>query len=56
MAKDIENGKCKRSCPKMREDGVYVIRRRSELLMRMSYSKNEVIPLPYDHPFSLLFV
>ncbi|XP_068674368.1 uncharacterized protein [Montipora foliosa] len=56
MGKDIENGKYKRLCPKMREDGVYVIRGRSELWMEMSYNKREVILLPYDHPFSRLFV
>lgn len=56
MGKDIENGKYKRLCPKMREDGVYVIRGHSELWMEMSYKKREVILLPYDHPFSCLFV
>ena len=40
----------------MGEDGVYVIRGRSELWMEMSYNKREVILLPYDHPFSRLFV
>ena len=39
----------------MREDGIYVIRGRSELWMEMSYNKREVILLPYDHPFSRLF-
>ena len=53
---NIENGKYKRLCPKMREDGVYVIRGRSELWMEMSYNKREVILLPYDHPFSHLFI
>ena len=33
MGKDIENGNYKRLCPKMREDGIYVIRGRSELWM-----------------------
>ena len=56
MGKDTENGKYKRLCPKMGEDGVYVIRGRSELWMEMSYNKREVILLPYDHPFSRLFV
>ena len=56
MGKDIENGKYKRLCQKMREDGVYVIRGRSELWMEMNYDKREVILLPYDHPFSCLFV
>ena len=56
MGKDIENGKYKRLCPKMREDGVYVIRGRSELWMEMSYHKIEVILLPCHHPFSRLFV
>ncbi|KAK2555758.1 hypothetical protein P5673_022339 [Acropora cervicornis] len=56
MGKDIENGKYKRLCQKMREDGVYVIRERSELWMEMNYNKREVIFLPYDHPFSCLFV
>ena len=56
MGKDIQNGKYKRLCPKMREDGVYVIRGRSELWMEMSYNKREVILLPYDHPFSRLFI
>ena len=56
MGKDIENGKYKRLCPKMSEDGVYVIRGRSELWMEMSYNKREVILLQYDHPFSRLFV
>lgn len=39
----------------MRDDGVYLIRGRSELWM-MSYNKREVILLPYGHPFSRLFV
>ena len=38
MGKDIENGKYKRLCPKMRYDGVYVIRGRSELWMAMTTS------------------
>ena len=46
MGKDIENGKYKRLCQKMREDGVYVIRERSELWMEMNYNKREVIFLP----------
>ena len=52
MGKDIENVKYKRLCQKMREDGVYVIRGRSELWMEMNYDKREVILLPYGHPFS----
>ena len=40
----------------MRDDGVYVIRGRSELWIEVSYNKREVTLLPYDHPFSRLFV
>ena len=56
MGKDIENGKYKRLCPRMREDGIYVIRGCSELWMEMSYNKREVILLPYNHPFSRLSI
>ena len=56
MGKDIENGKYKQLCAKMREDGVYVIRGRSELWTEISYNKREVILLPYDYPFPGLFV
>ena len=55
MGKDIENGEYKWLCPKMHEDGVYVIRGHSELWMEMTYNKREVILLPYDHPFSSPF-
>ena len=55
MASDVKIGKYKRLCPKTREDGVIVVGSRTSKWMHMSYDKSEVILLPREHRFSLLY-
>ena len=55
MRNDIEYGKYNRLCPNIRKDGIYVVSSRMAKL-QTNYSGNEVILLPYDHPFSHLYV
>ena len=55
MRNDIEDGKYNRLCPTTRKDGIYVVSSRIAKL-QTNYSDNEVILLPYDHPFSRLYV
>ena len=55
MRNDIEDGKYNRLCPTTRKDGIYVVSSRIAKL-QTNYSGNEVILLPYDHPFSRLYV
>lgn len=55
MDKEIKEGKYKRLCPRLREDEIYVVGDRATRWMEMSYNKNEVILLPYEHRFSRLY-
>ena len=55
MKKDMERGKYKRLCPRVRDDGVIVVGGRTEKWMEMSYNKSEVPLLPYKHDFSRLY-
>ena len=55
MRNDIEDGKYNCLCPTTRKDGIYVLSSRIAKL-QTNYSDNEVILLPYDLPFSRLYV
>lgn len=55
MNRELKKGKYKRLCPRMREDGIYVVGDRTTRWMEMSYNKKEVILLPYEHRFSQLY-
>lgn len=55
MDKHVKDGKYKRLCPRIRSDGIYVISGRGEKWMEMSYSKGDVILLPYQHRLSKLY-
>ena len=55
MRNDIQDGKYNRLCPTTRKDGMHVVSSRIAKL-QTNYSDNEVILLPYDHPFSRLYV
>ena len=55
MRNDVEDGKYNRLCPTTRKEGIYVVSSRIAKL-QTNYSGNEVILLPYDHPFSRLYV
>ena len=55
MVQDIAKGKFKRLSPKLREDGIVVVRNITEKWVHMSYNKSETILLPYNHKFSRLY-
>ena len=55
MKKDMERGKYKRLCPRVRDDGVIVVGGHTGKWMEMSYNKSEVPLLPYKHDFSRLY-
>ena len=54
MRNDIENGKYNCLCPTTRKDDIYIVS--SHIAKLQSCSENKVIFLPYDHPFSRLYV
>ena len=55
MHEDLKKGKYKRLCPRKRNDGIYTVGGRSQRWMEMSYNKQELILLPYEHRFSKLY-
>jgi hypothetical protein len=55
IKQEVDEGKFNRLSPKVNEDGVLVVCGRAERWMEMSYNKQEVILLPYKHPFSCLY-
>jgi len=48
-------GGYKRLCPRRRDDGIYVVGGRGQRWMEMSYNKQELVLLPYEHRFSRLY-
>ena len=52
---DFKKGKYRRLCPKIREDKVIVVGGRAQNWMELSYNKQEVPLLPYQHPFARLY-
>ncbi|XP_068704135.1 uncharacterized protein [Montipora capricornis] len=55
MHEDLKKGKYKRLCPRKRNNGIYTVGGRSRRWMEMSYNKQELILLPYEHRFSKLY-
>ena len=55
MHEDLKKGKYKRLCPRKRNDGIYIVGGRSQRWVEMSYNKQELILLPYEHSFSKLY-
>lgn len=55
MHEDLKKGKHKRLCPRKRNDGIYTVGGRSQRWVEMSYNKQELILLPYEHRFSKLY-
>ena len=55
MHEDLKKGKYKHLCPRKRNDGIYTVGGRSQRWMEMSYNKQELILLPYEHRFSKLY-
>lgn len=55
MHEDLKKGKYKRLCPRKRNDGIYIVGGRSQRWVEMSYNKQELILLPYEHRFSKLY-
>ena len=55
MHEDLKKGKYKRHCPRKRNDGIYIVGGRSQRWVEMSYNKQELILLPYEHRFSKLY-
>ena len=52
MHEDLKKGKYKRLCPRKRNDGIYIVGGRSQRWVEMSYNKQELILLPYEHRIS----
>ena len=56
MESDIQiRGRYKRLSPRKRQDGIYVVGYRVQQWVEMSYTKSEIILLPYNHRFSRLY-
>ena len=49
VQKDLERGKFKRLCPRVRDGAVIVVGGCTERQIEMSYNKSEVPLLPYNH-------
>ena len=52
---DVQDGKYRRLCPKIREDAIIVVGGRAERWLEMSYNNHKVVLLPYKHHFSRLY-
>ena len=52
---DLKTGGYKRLCLRRRDDGIYVVGGRGQRWMEMSYNKQELVLLPYEHRFSRLY-
>ena len=55
LTADMEKGRFKRLCPRTREDGIIVVGGRVEKWLEISYNKNDLILLPYEHRFARLY-
>ena len=55
MYDNIKEGRYKRLCPRKSDNGIYVVRGRGQRWIEMSYNKQELILLPYEHRFSRLY-
>ena len=55
MHEDLKKEKYKRLCPRKRNDGIYIVGGRSQRWVEMSYNKQELILLPYEHRFAKLY-
>ena len=55
MKNDIKHGTYKRLCPRLRDDGIYVISGRAEKWLEIGYNKEDIILLPYHHRFARLY-
>ena len=55
MKNDIKNGTYRRLCPRLRDDGIYVISGRAEKWLEIGYNKEDIILLPYQHRFARLY-
>ncbi|XP_068749408.1 uncharacterized protein [Montipora capricornis] len=55
MKNDIKHGTYRRLCPRLRDDGIYVISGRAEKWLEIGYNKEDIILLPYQHRFARLY-
>ena len=55
MKHDIKHGTYRRLCPRLRDDGIYVISGRAEKWLEIGYNKEDLILLPYKHRFARLY-
>lgn len=55
MNNDIKHGTYRRLCPRLRDDGIYVISGRAEKWLEIGYNKEDIILLPYQHRFARLY-
>ena len=55
MKNDIKQDTYRRLCPRLRDDGIYVIRGRAEKWLQIGYNKEDIILLPYQHRFARLY-
>ena len=51
---DLEK-KFRRLSPRRKDDGVIVVGQRAEIWMHLTYNEDDLILLPYNHPFSKLY-
>lgn len=55
MKNDIKHGTYRRLCPRLRDDGIYVISGRAEKWLEIGYNKEDIILLRYQHRFARLY-
>ena len=55
MKNDIKHSTYRRLCPRLRDDGIYVISGRAEKWLEIGYNKEDIILLPYHHRFARLY-
>ena len=55
MKNDIKHGMYRRVCPRLGDDGTYVISGRAEKWLEIGYNKEGIVLLPYQHRFARLY-
>ncbi|XP_068735648.1 uncharacterized protein [Montipora capricornis] len=55
MKNDIKHATYRCLCPRLRDDGIYVISGRAEKWLEIGYNKEDIILLPYQHRFARLY-
>ena len=56
MKNDIKHGTNRRLCPRLRDDGTYVISGHAEKWLEIGYNKEDIILLPYQHRFAREYI